>query len=247
MRFDDRRDAGRQLAALLAELAPGRACRPGAAARVACRSAVEVARRLAAPLDLVMVRKIGAPGHEELAAGAVVDGDAAGAGAERPRSFAATASTQAYLERQQALQLAEIERRRGALSRPAAASGRGRADRDRGRRRHRHRRHRAGGPARDPPCRAPASSCWRCRWPTPPCSSAWRRRPTGSSACTGRATCSRSGSYYRDFSQVERRRGGGAAGRGDAGRQRMRAVTTHEWPTSVADARSVQQQSAPPS
>ena len=38
--------------------------------------AVPVARRLGAPLDLVLVRKIGVPGHEELAAGAVVDGSA---------------------------------------------------------------------------------------------------------------------------------------------------------------------------
>lgn len=37
--------------------------------------ALPVAERLGAPLDLLLVRKIGAPGHEELAAGAVVDGD----------------------------------------------------------------------------------------------------------------------------------------------------------------------------
>ncbi len=37
--------------------------------------AVPVAERLGAPLDLLLVRKIGTPGHEELAAGAVVDGD----------------------------------------------------------------------------------------------------------------------------------------------------------------------------
>jgi putative phosphoribosyl transferase len=34
-----------------------------------------VAERLGAPLDLVFVRKIGMPGHRELAAGALVDGD----------------------------------------------------------------------------------------------------------------------------------------------------------------------------
>lgn len=36
--------------------------------------ALPVARALRAPLDLVLVRKIGVPGHEELAAGAIVDG-----------------------------------------------------------------------------------------------------------------------------------------------------------------------------
>ena len=36
---------------------------------------VVVAERLSAPLDLLLVRKVGMPGHEELAVGAVVDGD----------------------------------------------------------------------------------------------------------------------------------------------------------------------------
>ena len=36
---------------------------------------VEVARQCGAPLDLLMVRKLGMPGHAELAVGAVVDGD----------------------------------------------------------------------------------------------------------------------------------------------------------------------------
>ena len=34
----------------------------------------EVSKALAAPLDVLLVRKIGAPGHEELGLGAVVDG-----------------------------------------------------------------------------------------------------------------------------------------------------------------------------
>jgi len=35
----------------------------------------EIARSLDAELDLMMVRKLGAPGHEEFAIGAIVDGD----------------------------------------------------------------------------------------------------------------------------------------------------------------------------
>src|SRR5208283_3202564 len=35
----------------------------------------EVARALGAPLDVVLVRKIGAPGQEELALGAIADGE----------------------------------------------------------------------------------------------------------------------------------------------------------------------------
>lgn len=37
--------------------------------------ALEVALELKAPLDLLLVRKIGVPGHEELAAGSIVDGE----------------------------------------------------------------------------------------------------------------------------------------------------------------------------
>lgn len=40
--------------------------------------AFEVARMLGCPLDILIVRKIGAPGYPELALGAVVEGDASG-------------------------------------------------------------------------------------------------------------------------------------------------------------------------
>ena len=36
--------------------------------------AYEVARRLGAPLDVFLVRKLGVPGHEELAMGAIASG-----------------------------------------------------------------------------------------------------------------------------------------------------------------------------
>jgi putative phosphoribosyl transferase len=71
--FADRRDAGRRLAAELAALGladPVVLALPRGGVVVAA----EVASALGAPLDLVLVRKLGAPGHEELAAGAVVDG-----------------------------------------------------------------------------------------------------------------------------------------------------------------------------
>lgn len=74
MRFEDRRDAGRRLGERLLGLdlaAPVVLALPRGGVAVAA----EIARRLAAPLDLVLVRKLGAPGQEELAAGAVVEGD----------------------------------------------------------------------------------------------------------------------------------------------------------------------------
>src|ERR1700731_3532113 len=72
--FRDRRDAGRQLAAALDSY---RKDRPVVLAlpRGGVPVGFEVAKALAAPLDVVLVRKIGAPGHEELGLGAIVDGD----------------------------------------------------------------------------------------------------------------------------------------------------------------------------
>src|ERR1700736_5050128 len=72
--FADRRDAGRRLAAALASY---RQHRPVVLAlpRGGVPVGFEVAKAFAAPLDVVLVRKIGAPGHEELGLGAIVDGD----------------------------------------------------------------------------------------------------------------------------------------------------------------------------
>lgn len=71
--FSDRVEAGRLLAEALTErkfTAPVVLALPRGGVPVA----VEVGRRLRAPVDLVLVRKIGVPYHRELAAGAVVDG-----------------------------------------------------------------------------------------------------------------------------------------------------------------------------
>jgi putative phosphoribosyl transferase len=70
MRFRDRADAGRALAARLAHL---RAADPIVVGlpRGGVPVAAEVAAALGAQLDVVLVRKIGAPGREELAVGAV--------------------------------------------------------------------------------------------------------------------------------------------------------------------------------
>jgi predicted phosphoribosyltransferase len=72
--FQDRRDAGRQLAAKLRQYAG----RPGVIVLALPRGGVpvayEVARELHAPLDVFLVRKLGVPGHEELAMGAIASG-----------------------------------------------------------------------------------------------------------------------------------------------------------------------------
>lgn len=71
--FKDRTEAGERLAGEIVGLGlrnPVVFALPRGGVPVA----VPVAKALAAPLDLLMVRKIGAPGQEELAMGAVVDG-----------------------------------------------------------------------------------------------------------------------------------------------------------------------------
>ena len=73
-RFADREDAGRALAEAVAGLELGSPV-VLALPRGGVPVAAAVAERLGAPLDLVMVRKIGCPGNPELAAGAVVEGE----------------------------------------------------------------------------------------------------------------------------------------------------------------------------
>ena len=73
MIFENRADAGRQLAAKLAAYA-GADTRVLALPRGGVPVAYEVARALHAPLDVFVVRKIGAPGREELAIGAIASG-----------------------------------------------------------------------------------------------------------------------------------------------------------------------------
>jgi putative phosphoribosyl transferase len=72
--FSDRADAGRQLAARLTPYARRKDVLVLALPRGGVPVAAEVARALQAPLDVFLVRKLGVPGHEELAMGAVASG-----------------------------------------------------------------------------------------------------------------------------------------------------------------------------
>ncbi|GAC1428780.1 MAG: hypothetical protein NVSMB65_02090 [Chloroflexota bacterium] len=73
-RFDDRRDAGRRLAEKLGTYAGDPDVVVLALPRGGVPVGFEVARRLGAPLDVFLVRKLGVPGHEELAFGAIATG-----------------------------------------------------------------------------------------------------------------------------------------------------------------------------
>src|SRR2546421_7922611 len=78
--FGDRRDAGRFLARLLEKYRG----RPDVIVMGLPRGGVpvayEVASALGAPLDVFVVRKLGAPGREELAMGAIASGGGTGVG-----------------------------------------------------------------------------------------------------------------------------------------------------------------------
>ncbi|USQ86412.1 phosphoribosyltransferase [Streptomyces phaeoluteigriseus] len=78
MRFQDRRQAGQRLAARLREWsADGALVDPLVLAlpRGGVPVAAEVARALGAPLDILVARKIGVPGHPETGIGAIVGDD----------------------------------------------------------------------------------------------------------------------------------------------------------------------------
>ncbi|HZD25151.1 MAG TPA: phosphoribosyltransferase [Alphaproteobacteria bacterium] len=108
--FADRSEAGRRLAERLLgyrDAAPVVLALPRGGVPVG----FEIARALGAPLDLVLVRKLGAPGQPELAIGAVVDGP-------RPHTVINTeirrmlSVSQPYLDEESRRQLEEIARRR---------------------------------------------------------------------------------------------------------------------------------------
>jgi len=72
--FRDRKEAGRLLATKLAAYAQRPDVLVLALPRGGVPVAAEVARALGAPLDVFLVRKLGVPGYEELAMGAVATG-----------------------------------------------------------------------------------------------------------------------------------------------------------------------------
>jgi putative phosphoribosyl transferase len=123
MRFRDRRDAGRRLAAELVDLAQEQPV-VVALPRGGVPVAAEVAHALGAPLEIFGVLKVGAPGNPELAVGAIAED---GSGVLDPRSAGRLGMTQAMLD--EALQRdakelrRRVERYRGGRA-PVAVGGR---------------------------------------------------------------------------------------------------------------------------
>jgi predicted phosphoribosyltransferase len=120
MRFVDRADAGRRLARALAEYR-GRDPVVLALPRGGVPVAAEIAAALAAPLDVVLARKIGVPSHPELAMGALVDGDTPVVVRNEAVIRAARVDDRAFeAARTRALAEAESARRRLVGDRPRA-------------------------------------------------------------------------------------------------------------------------------
>ena len=200
--FRDRRDAGRALAGLL-DRYRGRsglvvlALPPGGAP-----VAYEVARALGAPLDVFVVRKLGVPGQEELAMGAIAGEDALAlnddvvrglchpSGGDRARRGAGGAR----------------DRSPGAAYRqdlpPQRVDGQ---DGDPRRRRPRDRGEHAGRDQGAAPPAARPGSWWPCPPPPSDLPRNCARWPTRWSARPHRRRSSRSDPSYWDFTQIDRR------------------------------------------
>jgi len=110
MIFQDRQDAGKQLARALLRF---KASDPIVLAlpRGGVPVAFEIARALEAPLDLVLVRKIGAPDQPELALGAVVDGEKTEIVVNED-VLEELALSESFVRERAAREIEEIERRR---------------------------------------------------------------------------------------------------------------------------------------
>ncbi|MFT3931094.1 MAG: phosphoribosyltransferase family protein [Spongiibacteraceae bacterium] len=122
--FSNREEAGAELAARLRE----RAWRNPivfALPRGGVPVAFEIASALRAPLDVVLVRKIGAPMQKELAIGAITDGNPPHIFID-PQLVSALGVRQSYIQQETARQLDEIKRRRdlyGVAASPALLQG----------------------------------------------------------------------------------------------------------------------------
>jgi predicted phosphoribosyltransferase len=108
MHFRNRLDAGQALASRLTPYSSRSDVLVLGLPRGGVPVAAEVARALRAPLDVFLVRKLGVPGHEELAMGAIAEG---GITVMNDRVLASLDIPSALVERAIAREAVELERR----------------------------------------------------------------------------------------------------------------------------------------
>ena len=110
--FEDRRAAGRALAAALVRYADSRPL-VLALPRGGVPVGYEVANAIDGDLDVLLVRKLGAPGHAELGIGAIVDGDHPQVILNQ-QVLAQVVLPSGYIHNESKRQLVELDRRRAA-------------------------------------------------------------------------------------------------------------------------------------
>jgi predicted phosphoribosyltransferase len=106
-RFENREEAGKRLAKELLAYR-GKATIVFAIPRGGVVTAYEIAKVLDAPLDIIIPRKIGAPGNQELAIGAVTED---GTTILNTRLVTMLGISDAYIESEKVKQIEEIKRR----------------------------------------------------------------------------------------------------------------------------------------
>ena len=111
MTFLNRAEAGRRLAKLLLEYRGQKDVLVLAIPRGGVPVAFQVAKELEVPLDVFVVRKLGVPGHEELAFGAIASG---GIRYRDSEMIEAAKISEAEIESISAKETRELERREGA-------------------------------------------------------------------------------------------------------------------------------------
>ncbi len=125
VRFRDRRDAGRQLAARLADLSAEGAVTVVALPRGGVPVGAELAEALGAPLEICLVRKLGAPGNPEFAMGAIAGGGVTVLHEETVRALGVDAAALARVTATEAAELARREARYRRGRPPRSLAGRG--------------------------------------------------------------------------------------------------------------------------
>jgi putative phosphoribosyl transferase len=107
-RFRNRQEAGQLLALDLAHYADRKDCVVLALPRGGVPVAHELSQALRLPLDILVVRKLGVPGHEELAMGAIASG---GIRIINPHTLSALGISSGALAEVERRELIEMERR----------------------------------------------------------------------------------------------------------------------------------------
>ena len=123
-RFRDRSDAGQVLAGRLGDYAGDPSVIVFGLPRGGVPVAYEVARSLGAPLDVFLVRKLGVPGHRELAMGAIASGGVQVLNRSVIDHLGITAEQVEEVARQEAKVLADREREYRGDRPPVEISGR---------------------------------------------------------------------------------------------------------------------------